>query len=84
MKRILAYYAAILLPIVFLALFIDNHNISSAQFVWLFLVYALVYRPAISGVHLIELHKIKRSEFLMNFIPMWNWKYSYFLFFGKK
>lgn len=62
MKSILAYYAAICIPFGLLV-FTKNHHISSIQFVWMLFVYALVYRPAISGVRLIDFIKLNARNF---------------------
>ncbi len=83
MKNLIKFYLAIFLPMLALAIATNNHYLSSAQSVGLLFIYVCIYHPAVSGIRLIQLNKIKPSEFLMNFIPMWNQKYFYFLFFSK-
>jgi hypothetical protein len=49
----------------------------------LLLAYIIVYHPLISGLRLLQTHKISKRDFWKNFIPFWNDKYWTFLFFNK-
>jgi hypothetical protein len=81
-KNIIAYYLLIVLPLAGLVLLVKMQEVSSSFFFVGLLVYALLYHPLISGLRLVNSGKIKRSEFLYNFIPLWNLKYFGFLFFN--
>jgi len=56
--------------------------INSAMFVLLLSIYILFYHPFISGLRLLDSNKISKKQFWKNFIPGWNKKYFYFLFFN--
>ena len=74
------YYFMISTPLLILLLFSKMHLISSTFFSISLLSYALLYHPLISGLRLVLLGKIAKSDFLKNLIPFWNLKYTKDLF----
>ena len=83
MKSIINYYVAIFLPLISIVLLTVNGLMGNNIFILLLIIYAFVYHPFISGLRLISLEAIKKSEFVWNFIPGWNLKYFSLLFFNK-
>jgi hypothetical protein len=84
MRYLINYYAAIFLPLISLYLINLNGLLNSEESAILLLAYALVYHPIVSGVRLVTLGAIKKSEFFLNFIPSWNIKHFGLLFFNIK
>ena len=82
MKSILNYYIFITIPFCLIILLSLNKIISNKEFVILLFIYGLIYHPLISGLRLIESNKISKNQFWKNFIPGWNIKFFYFLFFN--
>jgi hypothetical protein len=83
LKNIIVFYLLVLVPLILLAIGIMNHFISKGFFFAAIFIYALLYHPLISGLRLLALGKIKKSELWLNFIPFWNQKYFKLLFFNK-
>jgi len=83
MRNIINYYAAIFIPLISLVLLTANRLMGSNIFFFLLIIYSFIYHPFISGLRLISLGAIKKSEFIWNFIPGWNLKYFSLLFFNK-
>ena len=83
MKSIITYYLLIFLPLIAFAIIIRMKTVSANYIMAGLLVYALIYHPLVSGLRLLANNKIRRSEFLLSFIPFWNAKYFGFLFFNK-
>jgi hypothetical protein len=79
-RNILFYYLLLALPLAALIILAKNHEVNSTFFVGGLAVYVFLYHPLISGLRLLNSGKIRRSEFLYNFIPLWNLKYFGFLF----
>jgi len=73
MKNLLVYYSAIIIPL--LILFLLMNKISSVTFSVVLLVWALIYRPVVDGIRLIELGFIKKTDFWKTFIPFYKIKW---------
>jgi len=84
MRYLINYYAAIFLPLISLYLISLNGLLNSEEYVILLFAYAFVYHPIVSGVRLVALGVIKKSDFFLNFIPGWNVKHFGILFFNTK
>ena len=84
MKSLLLFYLAILLPLLALVLLSRMHLVGPLFFTISILLYALVYHPFISGLRLIATGKIRKNQFMLNFIPSWNWRFFEFLFFNSR
>ena len=69
MKNTYAYYLAILLPLIPVILMAYVHHTIYA-WVPLFLIYALIYRPLIDGMRLIQKGVIRKSEIWKLFVPI--------------
>ena len=82
MKSIFSLYASLLFPWILIMILEKYGYISQNLLLYLVAVHALIYHPLICGLRLIANNKIPRSSFWKNFIPMWNLKYRYFLFFN--
>lgn len=72
------------IPLVVLAWLNWKHEISSAAFTVLMLIYALFYHPLISMIRLVSLGFVKKKGIWKSLIPFWNWKYSADAVFGIK
>ena len=72
------------IPLVVLAWLNWKHEISSAAFTVLMLIYALFYHPLISMIHLVSLGFVEKKGIWKSLIPFWNWKYSADAVFGIK
>jgi hypothetical protein len=83
MKDIVNFYAAIFFPIILIASLAKNGAVDSTIFCFLLLIYCLVYRPLISGLRLLGLGVIKKSEIFKPFIPFWSMKYYSLIYFNK-
>jgi hypothetical protein len=77
------FYFLLALPLCGLIALSRTHEIDSTFFVAGLLVWGLIYHPLICGLRLLEAGKIKKTDFMLNFIPCWNFKYFHFLFFNK-
>lgn len=82
MRSKLVFYLFIFLPLILSVLAAKNNYINSNIFVCLLGLYCFIYHPFIAGTRLVLKNKIKKSEFWLNFIPFWNWKYFSYLFFN--
>jgi hypothetical protein len=82
MKYLINYYAAIILPLISIVLINLNGLLDSKEFTILLFAYAFVYHPIVSGVRLVALGVIKKSDLYLNFIPGWNLKHFGILFFN--
>ena len=82
MKNILIFYLCVFLPLSSIVYAMKIHVITSEEFSIALLVYCLVYHPLISGIRLIQLNQVRKSEFWKVFIPGWNWKFFSSLFFA--
>jgi hypothetical protein len=80
LKYLFFYYFMIVTPLLLLVLFAKMGSISSTFFSIGLLIYTLIYHPVISGIRLMLLGKIDKSDFFKNFIPFWNLKYAKDLF----
>jgi hypothetical protein len=56
--------------------------LSNILFVSLLLTYSIIYHPLVSGLRLVALGVISKSELWKTFIPFWNRKYFGILFFN--
>jgi hypothetical protein len=83
LKNLLLYHMCIIIPLLLLIVLMILEVIPGKYFVKGLLFYALIYHPLLSGLRLLSMKKIKRNEFLKNFIPFWNSKYFSTLFLGK-
>jgi hypothetical protein len=83
LRKLFVFYILISFPLILLILGIIYRYISGTAFVILLLAYIIVYHPLISGLRLLQTHKISKRDFWKNFIPFWNDKYWTFLFFNK-
>jgi hypothetical protein len=84
MKSLTAFYAALFLPLVIMALGIKNFLLTETQFLWALVAYIFLYHPLLSYFRLLESKKIKRSAFWKCLIPFYPWRYFSFLFFNKQ
>ncbi len=83
LKNLFGFYCALALPLMALILGARYEFISSGFFVIGLLVFCLFYHPAICGLRLLALNKIRSDKFWYNFIPGWNQKYFSILFLNK-
>lgn len=84
MKRYLLFMVTLAIPLVVLVWLNWKHEISSAAFTVLMLVYALLYHPLISMVRLVALGSLAKKDIWKSLVPFWNWKYSTDAVFGIK
>ncbi|HLI94119.1 MAG TPA: hypothetical protein VKU83_10930 [Puia sp.] len=86
MRRLWLFYLIIFGPVAIWSIFIFHpalrSGISDTGFIIGLAFFLFVYRPAICGLRLVATGKIKRSQFILNFIPFWSDKYWSFLFFN--
>ena len=82
LKNVFIFYLFLFIPLIILVLLAAQGLINSLTFFICLLIYALVYNPAICGMRLISMDKIKQSDFFKNFIPFWSKKYFKSLFWG--
>jgi hypothetical protein len=82
MKSRYIYYSLIFLPLLLLIGASKYHYLNANVFVLLLAFYCFLYHPIVSGLRLISLKKIPKSEFWRNFIPFWNLRYFSDLFFN--
>jgi hypothetical protein len=82
LKKLWPFYMVIFTPLIILAIGLKFNYFSNNFTFWSLMFYALIYHPIISGIRLLKSKKIKKKEFLLNFIPFWNAKYFEFLFFN--
>jgi hypothetical protein len=78
------FYFILAFPLLGLIALSRPHQIDSTIFVAGLIVWGLIYHPLICGLRLLEAGKIRRTDFVFNFIPFWNLKYFHFLFFNKE
>ena len=76
MKRYLLFMLTLAIPLIVLVWLTWKHEISSAAFTVLMLIYALFYHPLISVIHLVSLGFVARKDIWKSLVPFWNWKYS--------
>ena len=72
------------IPLIVLAWLNWKHEISSAAFTVLMLIYALFYHPVISMMRLVAIGSIAKKDIWKSLMPLWNWKYSADAVFGSK
>jgi len=82
-KKIYLFYCFLLIPFMTFVLAVKYNYISNFSFILFLIIYSLVYHPLISGIRLVQSKKISKKDFWKNFIPFWNNKYYWFLFFNK-
>jgi len=83
LKSTLNFYVLIIVPLLTLVLLSKLNLISDQFFVIVLLLWALIYHPYVSGKRLMAIGKIKKEDFLLNFIPFWNMKFFDSLFFNR-
>lgn len=71
----------IFLPMFLLGVALKYQYLNSNVFVILLAFYCFLYHPMLSGLRLVSLKKIHKSDFWKTFIPFWNLKYLPDLFF---
>ncbi len=81
LKSIIVYYLLILAPLAVLYFCLKSGAISNNFFAISILIYVLLYHPLVSGIRLLALKLIDKSQFRLNFIPFWNAKYFTSLYF---
>jgi len=84
MKRYLLFMLTLAIPLIVLVWLNRKHEISSAAFTILMLIYALFYHPLISVIHLVSLGFVAKKDIWKSLVPFWNWKYSADAVFGSK
>jgi hypothetical protein len=82
MKSLFSFYLLIVTPLAALVLAAKWQYLSNEWFFALLVGYCLFWHPLICAIRLVSHHKISRSLFWRNFIPLWNMKYFGFLFFN--
>ncbi len=82
MRNLFVFYLLIVTPFAALIIFGKRHMISPGLFFGLLFFWAFVYHPLICGLRLLAHKKITPSQFPLNFIPFWNEKFFWFLFFN--
>ncbi len=83
LKHLFGFYCSLALPLMTLVLGARYQFISSNFFVFGLLLYCLIYHPAICGLRLLALAKIRSDKFWYNFVPGWNQKFYSTLFLNK-
>jgi len=76
---LVTYIALIIFP--FPILFWINEEVGSNAFVISLFIYALMYRPVLDSIRLIDRGILSKSKFWKPFIPFWSVKYLKELFF---
>jgi hypothetical protein len=84
LTNLLFFYFILALPLLGLIALSRAHQIDPVFFVAGLLVWGFIYHPLICGLRLLETGKIRKTDFMLNFIPFWNLKYFHFLFFNKE
>lgn len=84
LRNLYAFYILLVLPLVGLILGAKYSLFGPTTFTIGLGVYIFFYHPLISGLRLLQIGKIQKSEFWYNFIPFWNKKYFTALFFGTR
>ncbi len=83
LKNLFGFYCSLAIPMISLVLGIRYEFISGSFFVIGLLIYCLLYHPAICGLRLLALDKIRSDKFWYNFVPGWNQKFYSTLFLNK-
>ena len=83
LRNIGIFYVVGLTPLIALIGCAKGQYINSIDFTIGLLIYLFIYHPFVAGIRLVQSNKISLSQFGNNFIPGWNFKYFWFLFFNK-
>ena len=83
LKKLAVFYAAIFLPIAAISILRRTGIADSQIFVILLSIYAFIYHPIMSGLRLVSIGAIRKSEFVWNFLPGWNLKFWNLLFLNR-
>ena len=82
LKNIFIFYIFIIIPFGTIFILFRQNLVSSNIFILSLLIYALIYRPLLSGIRLIQSGKINKKQLWHKYIPGWNSRFFFFLYFG--
>jgi hypothetical protein len=75
MKNTFLYYLVITAPLLILFILLLSHSISNSIFAILLITWAIIYRPILDGIRLINKGVINKNEIWKLFVPFWRYKW---------